>query len=126
VSIYVGNAAEDGADFRQWFVGDLRQWSGRAVDPTLFLRDSRNVAVKWGTHPKGQSRPGGWADADVLVTLSVLVSGDFVISFEKREARLRLPGDYALWAPGVRHSWRAEADSVVLTVRYCPGPAQDT
>jgi quercetin dioxygenase-like cupin family protein len=53
----------------------------------------------------------------------VLVSGEFVISFTEREARLRAPGDYAMWGPGVRHTWRAEADSVVLTVRFRPNTA---
>ena len=29
------------------------------------------------------------------------------------------PGDYALWAPGLRHDVRAYADSKLLTVRWC-------
>ncbi|HEY2029226.1 MAG TPA: hypothetical protein VGH20_08465 [Myxococcales bacterium] len=124
MSIYIGNAAEDGAQFRQWFIGDLTAWSHSAATTSgdaAALRDTRSVAVKWGVHLKGQARPAGWADGDELVTLSVLVSGNFVISFPEREACLQTPGDYALWAPGVRHTWRADADSVVLTVRFRPG-----
>jgi len=116
----VGNAAEDGAPFRHWFVGDLSGWSGRAAGGP---RDTRQVSIKWGVHPTGELRPGGWAEGDELVTLSVLVSGDFVLSFrtetgEVREVRLSRPGDYAIWTPGVRHTWRVAADCVVLTVRW--------
>jgi quercetin dioxygenase-like cupin family protein len=31
---------------------------------------------------------------------------------------LTRPGDYVVWGPGVDHSWRAEQDAVVLTVRW--------
>lgn len=116
----VGNAEEDGAPFRHWFVGDLSAWSGRAFGGP---RDTRQVAVKWGVHPAGELRPGGWAEGDGFVTLSVLVSGEFVLSFgtaqgEAREVRLSRPGDYALWTSGLRHTWRAASASVVVTVRW--------
>jgi quercetin dioxygenase-like cupin family protein len=31
---------------------------------------------------------------------------------------LTRPGDYVLWGPGVDHSWLAEQESVVVTVRW--------
>jgi quercetin dioxygenase-like cupin family protein len=31
---------------------------------------------------------------------------------------LERQGDYVVWGPGVDHSWRAEEESVVLTVRW--------
>ena len=116
----IGNAEEDGAAFRHWFVGDLSSWAGRRF---AGARDTRQVSIKWGVHPGGELRPGGWADGDAFVTLSVLISGDFVLSFETesgavREVRLCRPGDYAIWTPGVRHTWRAVGDCVVLTVRW--------
>jgi D-lyxose ketol-isomerase len=27
-------------------------------------------------------------------------------------------GDYAMWGPGIGHSWQAEEDSVVVTIRW--------
>jgi len=118
--VCVGNAEEDGAAFRHWFIGDLSSWSGR---PHRGPRDTRQVAVKWGVHPTGELRPGGWAEGDDFVTLSVLVSGDFVLSFQDgaggtREIRLSRPGDYAIWEPGVRHTWRVAAACTMFTVRW--------
>jgi hypothetical protein len=37
-------------------------------------------------------------------------------------------GDYVVWAPGVSHTYRAEVDSVVITVRWpslVPGEHRD-
>jgi hypothetical protein len=118
--VTIGNAAEDGAPLRHWFVGDLSRWMGR---PFGGPRDTRQVAVKWGVHPEGEVRPGGWSEGDEFVTLSILVSGDFVLSFETeggggREVRLSRPGDYAIWTPGVRHTWRVDSACVVVTVRW--------
>jgi hypothetical protein len=127
--VSVGNAAEDAAPFRHWFVGDLAAWSGLGAGARerFGLRDTRQVAIKWGVHPTGELRPGGWADGDDLVTLSVLVSGDFVLSFADgaggvREVRLARPGDYAIWMPGTRHTWRVASSCVVLTVRWRDAP----
>jgi uncharacterized cupin superfamily protein len=123
--VTVGNAREDAAPFRHWLVGDLAEWSalGAPARERFGLRDTRQVAIKWGVHGTGELRPGGWADGDEFVTLSVLVSGDFVLTFDDgsggaREVRLSRPGDYALWAPGTRHTWRVAVECVVLTVRW--------
>ena len=118
--VTIGNAQDDGAAFRHWFVGDLSAWSGTRFGGP---RDTKQVSIKWGVHPTGELRPGGWADGDAFVTLSVLVSGDFVLSFETdagevREVRLDRPGDYAIWTPGVRHTWRVASACIVLTVRW--------
>lgn len=113
-----GNAAADGAQFRQWFVGDLSAWSGGGAEG-FGPRDTRQLSMKWGVHPAGEERPGGWAAGDELSTLSVLVSGRFWLQFgDATEVRLERPGDYALWEPGVRHVWTAMEDSVVFTVRW--------
>ena len=118
--VSVGNAEDDGAAFRHWFVGDLSAWSGR---PFGGPRDTREVSIKWGVHETGELRPGGWSEGDECVTLSVLISGEFVLSFETdtgalRDIRLSRPGDYAIWTPGVRHTWRVPSACVVLTVRW--------
>ena len=116
----IGNAQDDGAAFRHWFVGDLSTWSGTTFGGP---RDTTRVAIKWGVHGTGDLRPGGWAEGDAFVTLSVLVSGDFVLSFDAgaggtRDIRLSRPGDYAIWEPGVRHTWRVQSACAVFTVRW--------
>jgi hypothetical protein len=123
--IAIGNAEEDGRPFRQWFIGDFGRWAGltdAAASEQYGPRHSAQVQVKWGVHAAGDERPGGWAGADANLTLSVLVSGIFVIRFDGgnvAEARLSRAGDYALWA-GVPHTWVAESCATIFTVRW-PG-----
>jgi hypothetical protein len=124
--VTLGNAADDGKPFRHWFVGDFAAWGGldgADARRRFGRRQTSLVSVKWGVHPRGEKRPGGWAEGDDLVTLSVVVSGGYVLSFEDgrggvAEARLDRAGDYALWDPGTRHTWVAISDCVILTVRW--------
>ena len=37
---------------------------------------------------------------------------------EREEIVLSREGDYVRWVPGTDHTWKAEQDSVVLTVRW--------
>jgi hypothetical protein len=124
-----GNAAEDGRDFQSWFVGDLKRWSaqnGIAWDPARYdLRNSQDVEIKWGAHPAGQDRPGGWAHPSGKLTISLLVRGRFRIRFREtghpeqvQECLMRQEGDYVIWRETMEHTWRAEEDSVILTVRW--------
>jgi hypothetical protein len=115
-AIVVGNAGVDGAGARGgWFLGHFIA----AGDP----RHSDAVEVKWGVHPAGQSRSSVAAGTDAR-TLSILVSGTFRVEFPEREVRLTHPGDYVLFGPGVSHSWTAETDAVVVTVRW-PSRSRD-
>ncbi|MEP6690056.1 MAG: signal peptidase I [Gemmatimonadaceae bacterium] len=128
--IVTGNAAADGAPFRGWFVGDLPAWSGMArgaAQRRFGLRATDALSVKWGVHPAGETRKGGWAKAEPTDTVSILVSGEFVIRFRDAgsptdapltESRLARAGDYAAWDGAVEHTWEAVADSVVVTVRW--------
>lgn len=50
--------------------------------------------------------------------LLVLISGRFRVRLPGRDVLLVEQGDYAVWGRGVDHSWVAEEDSVVLTVRW--------
>jgi hypothetical protein len=126
--ITTGNATTDSAPFRGWFVGDLTRWAASSVTPPGFgLRDTTVLEVKWGLHPAGQPRPEGWAPVAPTIGLSVLVSGEFAVSFrapgelEEQEAVLREQGDYVMWDWNTEHTWRAIRDSIVLTVRW-PAP----
>jgi hypothetical protein len=124
-----GNAFADGQEFGYWFVGDFRKWCQErslAFEPARYdLRETTAVEVKWGIHQAGERRPGGWVPEFDRVTLSVLVRGAFTLTFRHpvaprlvAEFRLTSEGDYAIWRPGIEHSWQANADSVVLTVRW--------
>ena len=107
--MYVGNAFADGEPEGGWIVGHFL----RGDDP----RHSDAVEVKWGVHPPGDTR-AGWAVEETRTAVLVLVTGSFVMIFRDREVALDRPGDYVLWGPGEDHSWRAETDAVVLTVRW--------
>ncbi|TDC79379.1 signal peptidase I [Micromonospora sp. KC606] len=107
--VYVGNAAVDGAAEGGWLLGHFLP----VDDP----RRSTEVEVKWGVHPPGQAR-SRWATGERRTALLVLVSGRFRVEFRDRTVVLAEPGDYVLWGRGVDHTWYAERESVLLTVRW--------
>jgi quercetin dioxygenase-like cupin family protein len=109
-NVITGNAAMDSIQRRGWFVGAF-------ITPTDDPRSTSAVEVKWGVHVAGDRR-SQWAEPSDSATLSILVSGCFWLQFPDREVRLATQGDYVLWLPEVAHSWWAEADSVILTVRW--------
>lgn len=125
----LGNAEVDGRDFFCWFVGPIDKWcaeSNLPFDATKFaLRNRKNLEIKWGIHPKGQRRPGGWAKAPGITTISVLVRGRFSIEFREHKKNscsykvlLKDEGDYVIWKEELEHMWVAEKDSRILTVRW--------
>ena len=73
--------------------------------------------VKWGAHPAGEGRDG-WATDEQRTTLLILVRGRFRLDLSVASTTLEKEGDYAVWGPGIDHSWQAEEDSVVITVRW--------
>ncbi|HEV7993770.1 MAG TPA: hypothetical protein VGP25_18225 [Gemmatimonadaceae bacterium] len=128
-TVTFGNAAEDGAAFNGWFIGDLLTWARArgASDEVLAAagrRVSRLVEVKWGIHPARMPRPGGWVASSGETTLSVLISGEFEVRFRpigggaETIVSLRALGDYVLSGVDSEHTWRAIADSVILSVRW--------
>ena len=40
----------------------------------------------------------------------ILVSGRFYVNLTVGKVQLERPGDYAVWGPGIDHSWKAEND----------------
>lgn len=106
----IGNAVEDGADTRGWFVG-------HSIDPSQGVRSNTDVAVKWAHHPKGDKRPE-WTSGDQRTTLVLLVNGRFRVDTTEGAATLTKQGDYVMWGPGVDHSWEALEESTVLAVRW--------
>jgi hypothetical protein len=108
-----GNAAEDTKDDRGWLLGHF-------VNPPEDVRHSKDVEVKWGVHSAGDKRPE-WTADDQRTTLLLLVDGQFRVDLTEGSRTLARQGDYALWGPGIDHSWEALADSVVITVRWPSG-----
>ena len=50
--------------------------------------------------------------------MALLVEGRFRFDFSVGVVLLEHPGDYVAWAPGIDHSWTAETDSIVITIRW--------
>lgn len=107
--VYVGNAGQDALADRGWILGHFKE-----VGDT---RHSDAVEVKWGVHPRGDER-AAWVTGEERTALLVLVSGRFRVEFPDRSVTLAEQGDYVVWSKGVDHSWYAEEESVVLTVRW--------
>jgi len=113
--ISIGNAEDFGAPTRGWFVGNF-------LDTSAGPRLTDDIEVKWSIHPEGDHRPDIAPGADT-VTLTILISGAFEQIFPGQQpgrTRMERPGDFALYGPDVPHTWRALADSVMLTVRWRP------
>lgn len=108
-SVYVGNAGKDAALDRGWLLGHFKADG----DP----RRSDEVEIKWGVHPRGDTR-AQWVRGEERTALQVLISGRFRVDFPGRSVVLERQGDYVVWGHGVDHSWVAEEESVVLTVRW--------
>ena len=106
---HFGNATEESGQRRGWFVGHFM--------PDGDARRSGDVEVKWGTHAAGETREV-WLDEEARTTMLLLVQGRFRIDLSVGSRVLAEPGDYAMWGPGIGHSWRAEEDSVVVTIRW--------
>lgn len=108
-TVYVGNAGSDAALDRGWLLGHFKDPS----DP----RHSEALEIKWGVHPQGEER-ARWVTGEERTALLVLISGRFRVELPGRSVLLARQGDYVVWGRGVDHSWSAEEESVVLTVRW--------
>ncbi|WP_030450203.1 hypothetical protein [Herbidospora cretacea] len=107
--VYVGNANADALLDRGWLLGHFR--------PDGDARHSDEVEVKWGVHPAGEER-AQWVRGESRTAMIVLISGRFRMELPDRSVVLEKQGDYLVWGQGVDHSWVAEEESVVLTVRW--------
>ena len=113
---YTGNAADESDQYRGWLVGHF-------IDPANGgVRKTDALEVKWGIHPAGQKRPE-WTEGEDRSTLVIMVSGRFRVDLSSDSVTLTRQGDYVTWGPGIDHSWQAESDSIVITVRWPSAPA---
>jgi hypothetical protein len=108
-----GNAGGDGLNGgRGWFVG-------RFMPPETGPCRAGAVEVKWGVHHAGERRPSVVGGSDT-VSLALLVSGRFTLKFPdvRDDVVLRQQGDYVVYGPGVPHTWFADEDSTIITIRW--------
>jgi hypothetical protein len=112
---YAGNADEDADENRQWLVGHFKKPDD--------VRYDEDVEVKVSSHVKGEERPE-WSTGEVRRTFFMLMSGRWRIDLAVEGGEggetviLERPGDYLVWGQGVAHTYRAEEDSTVITVRW--------
>eukprot|EP00667_Euglena_gracilis_P023912 EG_transcript_27226 len=112
--VSIGNALEAGRDSGGWFVGHFIRGDAQ--------RQAADVEVKWGVHKPGEAN-GAFASNRHARTMSVLLRGKFQLTFRNREGGSRdvllsREGDFATWAAGVEHNWKALEPSTVLSVRW--------
>lgn len=113
MSPVAGNANAASAATRGWFIG-------RFIDEPGSLANASEVEVKWGDHPAGDERTE-WGSSE-STTLVILLRGDFIVRFPDREFEMANEGDYVLFEPKLNHSWKAVADSLVVSVRWPSNP----
>ena len=118
------------APHTNWVVGDH---PAIPLDSLRFLRHGGNpagaqavedLALKWFAHSPAD--PPEWGQGKPISTgrtLSLLAGrGAFELWFGRGEEEARLileePGDFALWGPGLAHSWRVREPSLVVTLRW--------
>lgn len=70
-----------------------------------------------GRAPRADER-SQWGRGEKRTALLVLISGRFRVELPGCSVLQEEHGDYVVWGCGVDHSWFAEEESVVLTVRW--------
>jgi quercetin dioxygenase-like cupin family protein len=55
---------------------------------------------------------------DDRATLLLVIQGTHRLELPETSITLSRPGDYAIWGPGIDHSWEAVSDTTVVTVRW--------
>lgn len=113
-TITFGNANIDGANYKGWFIGHF-------IDRLDDLRSTGAIEIKWGVHKAGENK-SSWSKNIQATTLCVLITGRFRIKLQNREFLLSRDGDYVIWSPGIAHTWSAEEDTVILTIRWPSKP----
>jgi len=107
--VIFGNAANEDANRWGWFIGHF-------ITPTNDPRSTEDSEVKWGVHKAGDCR-SHWG-VNEAATLSILINGRFRLQFQAQDVVLSREGDYALWSAGMSHTWLAETDCTIVTVRW--------
>jgi hypothetical protein len=111
---YSGNANSDSKERRGWLIGHF-------IEDHDDIRASDDVEIKWGVHPAGEER-ADWVTDEYRTTVLMLVRGLFRLNLPAESFVLEHEGDYVMWGAGIDHSWQAEDDSIVITIRWPSKP----
>jgi quercetin dioxygenase-like cupin family protein len=107
---HTGNANDEAEAHRGWLLGHF-------IEPNTDVRSTPALEVKWGIHPAGDQRHE-WTTDEHRTTLVILVQGTFRVDLSVGSVTLQRQGDYVTWGLGIDHTWHADADSTVITVRW--------
>jgi len=128
LNITQGNTKTDGRDFGFWFMGAIEKWcrdKNVPFDKEKFgLRNTEDIEIKWGIYKMDDVRDV-WAGCSDKTGMSILIRGDFTFTFREKsnhenqvEVRLHKEGDYVIWREDMEHTWKMDADSEILTLRW--------
>lgn len=109
MNIIQGNFNDKLTSHRGWVVGHFME------EDSPF--NTKNVEIKWGKHKSGEYKEFV-AKNEKAKTLTILIRGKFTLIFGNKKIILHKEGDYCFWESGVSHSWVADEDSLVLTIRW--------
>lgn len=108
-SVGTGNAFLDGNLSKGWFIGHFM--------PVNSPQHTTDIETKWAVNKAGKTN-GEVAVNAVATSMAILISGMQRIEFEGFDVLLKNQGDYVIWGPGVKHSWTAVEDTVILCIRW--------
>jgi hypothetical protein len=108
--VFSGNAYNDGARQRGWFVGYFLEQAGD-------LRSTVSIEVKWRAYHAGEKKQH-WGVSRTATTLCILIKGNITIWFPMTDCTLSNEGDYVIWPAGLPHRWTIAEDALVLTIRW--------
>jgi hypothetical protein len=107
---HLGEITKKNPERKGWFIGHFIN------DNPDFKND--DFEVSYVEHPKGSIKPGMKAESSAK-TLTILISGNYLVRFPGKKIVLSKPGDYLFYdACETDHAAEASEDSIVLTVRW--------
>jgi hypothetical protein len=107
--ILSGNIQELAANHRGWFMGHF-------IEGGSPLKTGA-VEVKWGEHWRGEAKELQEGNQSAK-SLAILIRGKFIFFFPGKELVLEKEGDFVFYDEGVDHGWKAQEDSLILTIRW--------
>lgn len=109
MDIVTGNFNGESNNHRGWIMGHFME------DMSPFKTE--NVEIKWGIHKAGKSKEV-IAQNTKSHSLGILIRGKFTFVFKTQNVTLVKEGDYVFFPSGTPHSWIADEDCLILTVRW--------
>jgi len=109
MDIVKGNFDDETDTHRGWIMGHFME------EDSPFKTE--NIEIKWGKHKAGEHKKSA-AKNEKAKTLTILIKGRFTLTFYNQKIILYKEGDYCFWEAGTYHSWFADEDSLILTIRW--------